>query len=275
MGDYATRLADGESIKVGSCGAMYYCRYEQINEILMDGVYNLKDRLKDCLWRIPAIEEDGTKVGEYEYGGLYKAHDFGTGVKHRYLLYSVLLQDFPKDSDWMSLADDKGIVQKEVESLGMILNVPCYHGLKLPEGGDVRAFFNGKRNPLHPCFLKNTETELLVGIRCIACGHMWSVPFNEIEPYIVSLDMKLRLFNQCAEYWHEHNTEHCPYEVKFVDKNDEEIKMVSLASGVYDVVKGHLGVSTVASFDENVELFKNLITRRKENKLYVRLCSKS
>ena len=36
MGEYARRKTDGEKIKIGTCESMYYCRYEQIGEVVMD-----------------------------------------------------------------------------------------------------------------------------------------------------------------------------------------------------------------------------------------------
>lgn len=223
MGDYATRLSDGQRIKIGTCGTMYYCRWEQRNEIQMDGNYNLNG----CLWRIPLPSEDGIKPGEYDSGL----------VKGSQIPYDLLLNqdDFSEDMK-QTLAETQGIVQAYVKELGMLINVTCFHGFKLPEGGGgIYAGWNGKRDPLFLSHLENGEKELLVGIQCNACHKMWSTTFNEIEPYIVSLDMKLRLFHQCAEYWYEHNDEPCPYEVKGKSKRGRELKLLGLAKGVYDV----------------------------------------
>lgn len=249
MGEYAKRLSDGVEIKIGTCNNMYYCRYDQIDQIDYDYP---TDNLN---WRIPALEEDDVKVGEFEYGGLYKNHDFGSGVKSRYLLTSVMLRDFPKDSELAGIADDVGNVQAEIKPLGMYLNVPCHHGLKLPENtGGIRPFFNGKRNPLHLCFLKNTKTELLIGIRCIACNNMWTCSFNEIEPYIFDEDMKLRLLKQCSDYYFEHNSE-CP-EYKATEKNERNHAVSILLIGEnYWRVLYNDKIAMEGSWDECVKEF--------------------
>lgn len=204
MSEYATRLRDGAEIKIGTCSSMYYCRYDQRDQI------NYGYRTDNLLWRIPAIEEDGVEVGEFVFGGLYK---------DGFPLHSLRLWDIPKDSELMGMAEATGNVQLHSDELGLVLNMPCHHGLKLPEDtGSIKAFFNGRRNPLHLCFLENTDKELRVGVKCAACRGMWSFSFDEIEPYMVSEDMKLRLLKMCSDYYFEHNDE-CP-EYRVTEKNE-------------------------------------------------------
>ena len=248
MGDYATRLSDGQRVKIGTCGEMYYCRWEQANEIV-----ECDFRKDNCAWRIPLPSEDGTDVGDYDYGGL---------LKGGYIPYDLMIKsDSFTDDMKEALLKSQGIVQSHVESMGLLVNIPCYHGIKLPEVGNssFKVFWNGKRDPLHLCFLKNTEKELLVGIRCAGCNCMWTTVFNEIEPYIVSLEMKLRLFKQCSEYGCKHNPETpCPYEVSAIH-NKKDIKMVCLAEGIYDVRLENRCVSEESSFEANEKLFRNMI----------------
>lgn len=255
MGDYATRLCDGEHIKVGSCGAMYYCRYEQINEIEMDGHYNLDG----CTWRIPLPSEDGIKPGDYEYGGLLRD---GWCVPYDLRLKTDEFDDETKNG----LLKNVGIVQTAIKTLGLVLNVPCHHGLKLPEVGDrgVKAFWNGKNEVLHLCFLKNDEKELLVGFRCSACNSMWTCPFNEIEPYIVSLEMKLRLFRQCTEYWinHHQGVEHCPYRITEKYRENRLVTMFQPNGNIDNWVVDENGdIATVGGFEHCLEWFRNRLNK--------------
>jgi len=240
MGEYATRLRDGAEIKIGTCNSMYYCRYDQLNQI------NYGYNTDNLLWRIPAIEEDNVEVGEFVFGGLYK---------DGFPLHSLRLWDIPKDSELMGLADNVGTFQLHSEKLGMLLNVPCHHGLKLPEDtGSIKAFFNGHRNPLHLCFLKNTDKELRVGIKCAACGEMWSLSFDEIEPYMVSEEMKLRLLEMCSEYYFEHTGECAKYSVTEKNERDRSVSIYPVGAHTYGVVYDG-GDPIVSGYKEAVKNF--------------------
>lgn len=213
MGEYAKRIKDGVDVKIGTCECMYYLRYDQRKEV----AYNFNpfhDKHTEWLWRIPSIEEDGIEPGEFEYGGLLRNGE--------YIPYCLSLKPFDKETN-DALLKTVGLVQQRVEKLGMLINMPCYHGLKLPEAEGFSFFWNGKRDALHLCYLINKEKELEVGIKCNACGKMWSCPFPEIQPFIKSLWMRLRLLHQCAEYWVEHNDTPCNYSV--VDKNADGLPM--------------------------------------------------
>ena len=250
MGDYATRKSDGKRIKIGTCGAMYYCRWEQANEIT-----DCDFSKEKCAWRIPLPSEDGIKPGDFKFGGLM--------MKDGYIPYDLMLH-CDKFSEEMKecFASNTGIAQTKVEELGMLINATCHHGIRLPQGTkELKACWSGKRDALYLCFLQNDDNELLVGISCAACGKKWAASFYEIEPYIRSLEMKMRLFHQCAEYWYEHNTEPCLYEVNGMH-NEKSLRMVCLAKGVYDVVLDHLGVSTESSFEANEKLYRNMITQK-------------
>ncbi len=253
MGDYATRLCDGKEIKVGTCGAMYYCRWEQAGEIKMRGWYNLDG----CLWRIPLPSEDGTKPGDYEYGGLLRD---GWCVPYDLRLDTDSFGDDLKDA----MTESVGIVQAKIEKLGLLLNIPCHHGIKLPDvgNGGVKAFWNGKNEVLHLCFLKNDEKELLVGVRCSACNHMWSTTFNQIEPYIVSPRMKRRLFRQCTAYWEERNDEPCPYSISSEDPQRRLLTMEQMKDNkgywwVKETGRNGTYLGKIGSFEECMEYFES------------------
>lgn len=242
MGEYAKRLRDGANIKIGTCSSMYYCRYDQRN--LIDYGYSTNN----LLWRIPAIEEDGIEVGEFEFGGLYKKG---------FPLCSVRLWDFPKDSSLREVADDEGRVQLHDDKTGLVLSVPCHHGLKLPEDtGCINAFFNGRSNPIHLCFLKNTEKELRVGVKCASCEKLWSISFDEIEPYIISEDMKLRLLKQCSDYYFEHNGE-CPdYSVTLKSEKGLYVSLFLIGENFWRVMYDGR-IDTEGAWDDCCEAFRH------------------
>ena len=223
MGEYAKRKIDGCEVKIGTCESMYYLRYEQRNEV----VYNFqpnKGKHTEWLWRIPVPFEDNMLPGDYEYGGL---------LKDGYIPYLLKLKQPTGDFEKF-LVDNPGTCQQVVEKLGMLINLPCHHGVALPKAEGFKFFWNGKRDALHLCFLTDYEKELRVGIKCNACGKMWSCDFMEIEPYIVSLWMKLRLLHQCTEYWAEHNEEPCRYTVIDKDKDGKPMEICNLSGGEHE-----------------------------------------
>lgn len=230
MGEYAIRKKDRAEIKIGSCESMYYCRYEQLGEI------EYRHSTANCLWRIPVPCEDGTEPGNYN-PGLTTAHGD---------IYCQLRLDPCKIPDKESLMKDEGIVQARVEALGMLINVKCLHGIALPESSDSAKFFwNGYRDPLHLSALKNTEKELLVVFECSACRSAWSCKFEEIEPAIEDMEMKLRLFHQCSEYFYEHN-EGYPYgyAIEANCKDGGKVTIIHTEKGEYaiyvDPTKQHI-----------------------------------
>lgn len=213
MGEYARRKSDGSEVKIGTCECMYYLRYDQRNEVDYDfGSY-------EWLWRIPYPEEDGTQAGEYHFGGL---------LRDGYVPYELSLKPISGELA-EQLISFEGLTQIYNEKLGMLINMPCYHGLKLPESINGFGFFwNGKREALHLCYLVNKEKELEIGIKCNACGKMFSGSFKDIAPIMRSLWMKLRLLRQCSEYWSQHNEELCPYSVIDKDADGKPMEICNL-----------------------------------------------
>lgn len=235
MGEYAIRKKDGNRIKIGTCESMYYARYEQVKDITYDYFsYNL-------FWRIPTPDEDDIEVGDYENWSPIGSSDSSVP-------YHLMIDDegFDKKTiDYMLKSD--GITQLKDERMGLLINVHCPHGLPIynlraenkNSNGLIQDFFyNGLRSPLYLSYLKNTEHNLRVVVSCRCCQSMWSFTFDEIEPAIKSLWMKLRLFHQCTDYWFEHNLDSqtpCKYEIRALDFRRKNIKILSVNSGIYMV----------------------------------------
>ena len=224
MGEYAKRKHDGESVKIGTCESLYYLRWQDRDKV----IYPFNEKKTFWFWRIPTPDEDKVLPGEYD--DLLNHTQYGTYVPCR-----LRLKPFPKELAESIAQQTKGIVQLKSDKLGMLVNAPCYHGLKLPTNTDEIAFFwNGKNDPLHLKFLKNDTKELRIGVECMACGHMMSFPFNEIEPYIDSLWMKLRLLHQCTEYWYARNETPCPYSVTTKSHEGEPMEIYNIVGGTKD-----------------------------------------
>lgn len=226
MGEYAIRKRDKAEIKIGTCETMYYCRYDQLSDI----EYN--ENTDNLFWRIPVPREDGIEVGDFE-----------PWLTENGRIYHELLLDVDKleQDELDDIAKNAGTVQAYVESLGMLINVPCYHGIKLPESSEgMRFFWNGKKDTLYMCALKNTSTELRIVVECRACRSLWSFPFEIVEPAIRNMEMKLRLFKQCSDYYFDHNEDYVPnYAIEAESINGGKVMIVPIDKGCYQVYSDH------------------------------------
>lgn len=229
MSEMATRLSDGQEVKIGTCESMYYCRWDQRKKVrypyMTTGLH----------WRLPLPKEDGIKPGDFES---HRILEYREDLRTSFIPCDAMLNhDVLSAEDKEHLAKSVGIVQTRVEMLGMLVNVPCYHGLKLPESveGGAKFFWNGKRDALYFDGVWNKEKELLVGMACAACGESWSMPYQEAEPLFHSLWMKVRLLHECSDYWWEKNDEPCPYVAHSKAADDRELTIGTYAGGSYYV----------------------------------------
>ncbi len=178
MGEYATRISDGERIKIGTCEEMLYLRYEDRAKVRkVPGSLDAATTL-GLFWRLPFPDEDGILPGDY------RTH--GRGER----LYKLL----PKDTQgWQGsvdfapadLAENPGIMQMYNES-GVLLNVKCYHGIRLPDcGPDVQAHWNGISWFLELASLKNRKDGKVVPVvHCRFCRSAWSFEWADVMPYL-------------------------------------------------------------------------------------------
>jgi hypothetical protein len=208
---------------------MYYLRWDQRKKVsypyMTTGLH----------WRLPLPKEDGIEPGDFES---HKILEYHKNLRTSFIPCDAMLKhEVLSDDDKEQLAKSTGIVHATVEMLGMVVNVPCYHGLKLPESveGGVRCFWNGKRDALYFSGVINKEKELLVLMECAACGECWSMPYQEAEPLFHSVWMKLRLLHECSEYWYEHNEGACPYVAHTTDWRKRELTIRPMAAGCYTV----------------------------------------
>jgi len=182
MGEYAN--FNDEQIKIGTCESMYYLRYEDRKKVFpLEG--NVNPRTQTGLfWRLPYPEEDNIQPGRYEIYNrserLWKREGKGQ-FEH--------CVDFSDPET----AEQPGTIQLTHPS-GLLVNVPCYHGEKLPYNtGDIKVFWNGKSWSLELAFIKNvSENEVLPIVKCRHCDSLWRYSWNEILPYLHG-ELKARL----------------------------------------------------------------------------------
>lgn len=187
MSEMAIRITDGKEVKIGTCNEMLYCRYDQLDQI--DYEY-MTDGL---LWRMPIPEEDNIKPGDFCY----------PQIQTTYMPLHLMIDEDKLELEGKALMmRSPGVHQMYDSKMGLLATVNCYHGLKLPENNsDVRFSWNGKSNPLHLSFLENGKDQMYVCVSCHCCRKTWGFSFNEIEPAIYSLWMKIRIWHACTDYW--------------------------------------------------------------------------
>lgn len=182
MGEYA-KLQNGTEIKIGTCQNMYYLRYDDRNKVKpLNGSVNPQKDL-GLRFRVPFPDEDNVEPGYYL--------DAFRGEP----LISDERQYFKIDEELQP-----GMIQLTHAS-GLLINVPCYHGQKLPDvGPDCKAFWNGKGFSFELKSIKNTEEGLVPVIGCKHCNSQWSAEWALVMPYIQDKTLKSRLENY-AEEW--------------------------------------------------------------------------
>lgn len=170
MGEFATRKCDGERVKIGTCDALYYIRYEDRKKVDYDFAGH------DWFWRLPFPDEDGVGIGEYG--------DFNRGLR---------LNNGTDDYWDDDMADHPGRFQLRHKS-GLQVSVPCYHGMRLPNlGDDARASWNGKSHSIELEHVKNTLDGLVPIIRCRHCGQAWRASWDEVLPFVLNPQLRERL----------------------------------------------------------------------------------
>lgn len=181
MGEYAIRKSDNQEIKIGTCENMYYLRYSDRDKVRRKNDNNLDPNddqiVSELRFRLPFPDEDHIKPGDYEP---FRKED-------------VLLYGYePKN-------ENPGTLQLHTK-YGMLLNVPCYHGEKLPENiGDIKAFWNGKCPGYSLKYLKFINGEPWGVYGCIECREEWRAPLKELVPFIGGHDAELR--NRLIEWY--------------------------------------------------------------------------
>ena len=228
MGEYAKRKIDGVDVKIGTCKSMYYCRYEQRKEVVYpydtDNFY----------WRIPTPDEDGTLPGDYNYSLLRE---------DGHIPWKLRLDTSKFSEEDKSDMKQSGTIQLEEPRMGLLVNIRCPHGLPMEqfkinkEGTVISMGYNGHQDTLYLKGLKNEPSELKVLVECSACRDMWSFSFNEIEPLIESIWMRLRLLRQISDYHYQRSEGKAEFSVKVNVGKDFYATICSISKDRYLVKK--------------------------------------
>ena len=184
MGEYAKYK--GEEIKIGTCESMYYLRYEDRGKVTAIP-HSINPALeKDLFWRLPFPDEDNINPGEYDH------------YNRGYRLYKPIETPGTQPNSHESFADPEtfenpGTIQLRDDNSGLMANVNCYHGGKLPVNSeDAKFFWNGKGWFFELAFIKNTGSGVEPVVRCKCCGNMWRYTWGDVLPYIHG-EIKARL----------------------------------------------------------------------------------
>jgi len=101
-----------------------------------------------------------------------------------------------------STVNDHGVLQLQSQT-GLLVNIACYHGEKLPDNTkEVWFFWNGKRPSYNLTALKFVDGAVYGIYTCVDCGHSWRTPLKELIPFIGgdNADLKNRLIEKyCPE----------------------------------------------------------------------------
>ena len=165
MGEYGT-LNDGSGLKIGTCEINYYLRLEDKHRVTPEPGSSF-----GWFWRIPFPDEDNIKPGGY------RPHNRG----------ALLNSEF-------TIKDNPGRVQTSHEC-GYLLNIPCYHGNKLPENtGGIKMHWNGAYGQWFELIYIKAKPDPMPAVRCRACDNLWSFDnWEEVLPYVIDEELKLRL----------------------------------------------------------------------------------
>lgn len=181
MGEYATRKADNEYIKIGTCESMYYLRWEDIDKV--SAGYDLRE--PGNWFRLPLPAEDHCGPGGYD------GHE---------AVYNLMPYQDSDNATPVSFELDEpqpGSFQMHHKTSGLLLSVPCHHGAALPEVPEGwHAHWNGKDSyPWELYMVKNTESGLLPIVRCRHCRDTYRSSWAAVLPHINDELLRERLTN--------------------------------------------------------------------------------
>lgn len=191
MGEYAQRISDGERIKIGTCEDMLYLRFEdraKVSALAGNVDPNDDEQAGQVRFRLPFPDEDGVRIGEYK--------DPFRGLR---IYRGSAVQGSHEDFTDATTASEPGMIQLSHPS-GLLVNVPCYHGNKLPNLGDAKTFWNGKSWSLELFQLRpvlvDGALQVFPVVKCRWCGSVWRYQWTDVWEFI-PYEMQIRLRGYC------------------------------------------------------------------------------
>ena len=189
MGEYARH--NGRQVKIGTCEDLYYVRIEDSH--LLTPERNNVDAARDTgiRFRLPFPDEDNVQIGHYEdYNRGYRLYRSIKDKKGQIIGH----EDF--NPDWLDEAAP-GSIQLTHPS-GLLLNVPCHHGRKLPDLPG--AHWNGKSHSIELFQVKRVDDGVVVPIvGCRHCGQKWRTSWDHVLPFVGDEELHARLSRHAIE----------------------------------------------------------------------------
>ena len=186
MGEQAK--VNGQSVKIGTCENMYYLRAEDAHRAKpLPGNVDAS-KTPGLRFRLPFPDEDSVQIGQYD-------NPFRGYRMYRTVKSETTRPDYSEDFSPDDLKDaEPGNIQLRHEASGLLLNVPCHHGAKLPEITGVKAFWNGKGHSLELAQVKRTESGKFVPIvQCRHCETKWAFAWADVLPFVADPELRSRL----------------------------------------------------------------------------------
>lgn len=177
MSENATRISDGQNVKIGTCESMYYLRFDQRGEVTYPWptLTDDPDQLDPFLYRFPDPKEDGTLPGEYEsaWGGI-----------------KLSIPGF-----WANFEGiEHGAIQATTTS-GYLFNLPCPEGnpdsYVGPYGKAPQMHRNGGTTTVVVTAQRWCEGRLVLVVSCAGCGHQ--IRLTELTDTVPILEALQRL----------------------------------------------------------------------------------
>jgi len=181
MGEYATLKATGDEIKIGTCESCYYLRFEDRLKVNYQGTFN------NMWFRLPFPDEDHISLGAYsDYDRAAPLYDYIDPED----------ETIKEPFSYEGTEKHPGLIQLKHDT-GLLINVPCYHGLKLPEMGEGKAFFNGKDPHMFEfCMVKYKEGQLIPLVRCKACKKTFSTDWAHVLNHLPEWNKEQKIFKE-------------------------------------------------------------------------------
>lgn len=103
------------------------------------------------------------------------------------------------------------------------ITLPCYHLLtQYKMEVSLSSYWKEYVSPVYMKSLINDKEELKITLACGLCGeYIECFSFQDVEPFILSQEVKCRLYLACTSYWEEkHPGKQAPYRItKTTDTN--------------------------------------------------------
>lgn len=173
---YVFRDSDLQKIKVGNGTDLYALRIEDVNKVGRIGD-QLDPNEVGLRFRLPYPDEDEVLPGDYiiqKRGLLLQFPNIDSTTGYDY--YSPeYLKDDPRNGT-MTIHDGKS---------GLMFDVKCHHGSKLPEGSkEISVEQEYPAGAIQLISVKRTADGVIPIVRCRHCDLLWREDWDNVLPFV-------------------------------------------------------------------------------------------